>query len=162
MGRPRRFYLNLGSNIMPESNLSAAIARLRAHGDIENMSSVWESGAVGSPGPNFLNICVGFAATLDEAELRHRIVLSIETALGRQRGNDRHSPRTIDIDVMMVDGKPRSVDSWRHAFVIVPMAELLPHFVHPVTMKTLAEAALEAQATTWIVRRPDVLKARDG
>jgi 2-amino-4-hydroxy-6-hydroxymethyldihydropteridine diphosphokinase len=159
MAQAHKYHLNLGSNIGPEHHLVEAIALLRQHGLIEGLSSVWESDAVGSEGPNFLNICVAFSARLDEQDLKWLVLRPIEAELGRTRGGDKNAPRTIDIDIMLVDGEARNIGRWGHAFVVLPMAEMLPDMLHPVTHEPLKIAAKEAQAHTWIVRRPDLLES---
>lgn len=156
-----KFYLSLGSNIEPAVNLVHAINELRKYGEIGEISSPWESRPVRSAGPNFLNICLSFIAGLNEEDLKFQILRPVETALGRVRTLDKDAPRTIDIDVIMMDGRPLNAERWGNAFVISPMAELLPHFAHPLSRKQLVEAALEAQAATWIVRQPNALKKTD-
>lgn len=151
------FYLGLGSNIEPEVNLAKGIARLRERGEILEFSDVWESAAVGSSGPNFLNLCIRYAAMQDEAQLKVDVLLPIEAGLGRVRNGDKNAPRTLDIDILAVDGKPIHPQRWDYPFVLVPLAELIPHFLHPLSGQTLTEAAVRAQAETWIVRRPGVL-----
>lgn len=151
------FYLGLGSNIEPETNLATGIARLREHGEILEFSDVWESAAVGSDGPNFLNLCIRFEATPGADELKERVLLPIETALGRIRTGDKNAPRTLDIDILAVDGRPIQPERWDYPFVVVPLAELIPNFIHPLKDETLKEASVRAQADTWIVRRPGIL-----
>jgi 2-amino-4-hydroxy-6-hydroxymethyldihydropteridine diphosphokinase len=155
--RPR-FYLCLGSNIERERNLAEAIRLLRKHGDVQAISGVWESHAVGSDGPDFFNVCVCFVSPVDSNELKRDIVGSIESALGRARTSDKNSPRTIDIDILMQADQPMNIERWAQAFVVVPMADLLPNLLHPLSHKRLAEEAADARASTWIQRRPDVLK----
>lgn len=157
MSVPHRFYLSLGSNVRPEANLAGAIDELRRYGQVEEISSAWESRPVGAAGPNFLNVCLLFVAALKDTELKSRIVRPVETALGRVRSHNKGAPRPIDIDVIMMDGRPLNRELWTNAFVVLPMAELLPHFIHPVIHRPLVEAAPEAQAATWIVRRPQAL-----
>jgi 2-amino-4-hydroxy-6-hydroxymethyldihydropteridine diphosphokinase len=152
-----KFYLGLGSNIQPEKNLAEAIERLRAQGDIQATSSLWESRAVGSAGPNFLNICVCFVAQVGASQLKKQVVEPIELALGRVRSQDRNAPRTIDIDILIENDRPLSLERWGYAFVLLPMAELLPDFVDPVTRRPLSESAARARAATWIIRRPEAL-----
>ena len=53
-------YLSLGSNIQPEVNLPRAVELLQEYGKFIKVSRAWESEAVGSDGPNFLNACVLF------------------------------------------------------------------------------------------------------
>lgn len=158
MGHPRRYYLSLGSNISPERHLEQAIRRLRIKGEIGAVSNVWQSHAVGSDGPDFLNVCVSFTAELSAGELKRRVVDVIERELGRVRTADKYAPRTIDIDIVMDERGPLSLDVWNHAFVILPMAELVPEMPHPLTGRRLREEAATVQASTWIRRRPDVMQ----
>lgn len=152
-----KFYLSLGSNIEPGANLAEAISRLRAIGEIQEISSVWESHAVGSAGPNFLNVCVSLRADLQEDALKKTVLLPIEQAMGRVRSHDKNAPRPIDIDVLMQDRRPLNLQRWNYAFVILPMSELLPDFVHPATHRPLAEIAKSTQEKIWIVRRTGIL-----
>jgi 2-amino-4-hydroxy-6-hydroxymethyldihydropteridine diphosphokinase len=152
-----RFYLSLGSNIQPEQHLAEALYCLRAHGKVRGISSVWETRAVDSNGPNFLNMCVEFEAPVDETDLKENILRSIEIGLGRTRTGDKNAPRTIDIDIIMKDDQPLEVEGWHQAFMLLPMAELDPALPHPISGRTLAEEATLAMASTWIKRRPDVL-----
>ena len=157
MVQSHKFYLSLGSNINPKRNLRAAVRQLGGYGMVAEVSSLWESHAVGSDGPNFLNLCVGFSVALTQAELKQSVVEKIETGLGRQRSDDKNAPRTIDIDIIMEDGSPVDQERWSHPYVILPMAELLPDFPHPGTGRPMAEQAIEAQASMWIHRRPEAL-----
>jgi len=157
MSKPHRFYLSLGSNIRPASNLAEAIHQLRTHGTFREISSVWESRAVGSSGPNYLNLCVSFVITLGVKDLKARILRPVEATLGRVRSGDKNAPRTIDIDPLMIDDRPLSLRRWANAFVVLPMAELWPELIHPVTHKPLSEVARETQGATWIMRRPKAL-----
>lgn len=131
--------------------------RLGVGGTVRRISSVWQSHAVGSEGPDFLNVAVDFAVDAELDKLKHEILHEIESALGRLRKEDRNVPRTIDIDVIMQGRRPLLPERWAHAFVIVPMAELLPEFEHPLTGRPLAEEAVRAKAATWMRRRPAVL-----
>jgi 2-amino-4-hydroxy-6-hydroxymethyldihydropteridine diphosphokinase len=152
-------YLSIGSNIEPYVNLPKAIEALRQHGEVQAVSSAWESHAVGSNGPNFLNASVLLLTEIPPGELKRRLVDPVETALGRVRTADKNAPRTIDIDVMMVDGQANNLDRWDSAFVLLPIAELLPEAAHPLRPETLREAADRARQNTWIVERPGLLKS---
>jgi 2-amino-4-hydroxy-6-hydroxymethyldihydropteridine diphosphokinase len=156
---PHRVYLSLGSNIEPEANLSMAIELLAEYGEVRAVSGMWESRAVGGSGPNFLNASVLLLTEIAPSELKDRLVRPIESSLGRVRTEDKNAPRTIDIDVMLVDDQPFNLDLWDDAFVLMPIAELLPETAHPNTRVTLREAANRAQQHTWIVRRPGLLKS---
>lgn len=158
MGKLHNVYLILGSNIEPETNLPKAIELLRQYGRVEAVSDAWESHAVGSSGPNFLNASVQLVTEIDPEELRDRLARPIESALGRVRTEDKNAPRPMDVDVMIVDGVSYNLDRWDNAFVLLPIAELLPDAPHPVTQERLADAAERARETTWIVQRPGLIK----
>ena len=160
-GKTHRFYLSLGSNIDPEQNLAVAIRRLSDYGAVLEISGVWESHAIGSEGPDFLNACVSFAAPCRAELLKKSVLETIEGAMGRAKTTDKNAPRTIDIDILMQDDRPLNVERWSHVFVVVPMAELLPDMPHPSSGAPLAKEAIKAAASTWIRRRPGVLKLPD-
>ena len=157
MRPPHKYYLSLGSNIEPETNLALVIENLGAYGLVEEASSVWESRAMGAVGPNFLNACVSFIVPVVPTELKRNITGAIEQKMGRVRTRNRSAPRTIDIDILMEDDQPLNLNLWKHPFVVLPMAELLPHFSHPTEHRPLADVAQDIRQRTWIVARPERL-----
>ncbi len=158
MSRQHKVYLSIGSNIEPEANLPKAIELLAQYGRVQAVSQAWESQAVGSSGPNFLNASVELLTDIGPSELKERLARPIEEALGRVRTEDKNAARPIDVDVMMVDDEAYNIDRWDNAFVLLPIAELLPEVEHPVTHEKLRSAAERARETTWIVQRPGLLK----
>ena len=134
-------YLNIGSNIDPERNLRESIRLLREHGQVKAVSNVWQSHAFGSDGPDFLNACLLFLTPLDASVLKEQIIRPIEATLGRVRGPDKYAPRTIDIDIILFDDEPFGWEFWSNAFVVVPLADLLPNFHHPFSYEKLAHVA---------------------
>lgn len=153
---PHRAYLNLGSNIEPEVNLPGALPLLGESGTVRAISQAWESRAVGSSGPNFLNACAFLETPQSLDELRGT-ARSIESRMGRVRTADPNAPRPIDIDIMMFDDRPLLVDRWQFAFFLVPLAELAPDLAFPATGERVDTAAERARHDTWIVPRPDVM-----
>lgn len=158
MSKLHNVYLSIGSNIEPEVNLPKAIEMLSEYGRVQAISGAWESHAVGSNGPNFLNASVQLITETDPAQLKEQLARPIEDALGRVRTEDKNAPRPIDVDVMMVDGEPYNVDRWDSAFVLLPIAELIPEAEHPITHEKLRDAAARVRLGTWIVQRPGLLK----
>src|SRR5688572_16536862 len=156
MNEMHHAYLNLGSNIEPEKNIPQAVKLLRDVGEVKAVSSVWESKSVGYDGPNFLNACVLFLTNLQPDELKEKIIRPIESQLGRVRDEDnKYAPRTMDIDLVLFDKTPHNTQTWNQAFVIVPLAELIPNFEHPIEKKTLSQITQQIQV--WIVKREDVV-----
>jgi 2-amino-4-hydroxy-6-hydroxymethyldihydropteridine diphosphokinase len=150
-------YLNIGSNIEPRIHLPKAIRLLQNYGQVGAISTAWESHAFGSNGPDFLNACVLFITPLQPVDLKEQIVRPIESALGRTRSKDKYAPRTIDIDIVLFDSEPFSNEFWSNAFVVVPLAELVPDLYHPQNYEKLSRVAEHMRRQTWIVARPEVL-----
>jgi len=155
-------YLSLGSNIQPEENLPKAINLLSERGKILKLSSAWESRAVGSNGPNFLNACVLFSTQLLYAELKDQVAHPIEAQLGRKRTEDKYAPRTIDIDIILFDNESCNEKFWNQAFVVIPLAEIYPEFRNPLTKGPIAETATRLRQTIWMETRPEVLSQFNG
>jgi 2-amino-4-hydroxy-6-hydroxymethyldihydropteridine diphosphokinase len=157
MNELHQVYLSLGSNIEPEKYLPKAVQLLKDYGQVRETSSVWETKAVGSDGPNFLNACVLFLSPIQSDQLKDQVIRPIEARLGRIRYADKYAPRTIDIDLLLFDQTPLNTEFWEFAFVAVPLAELIPDFEHPTRHEKLIRAAEQLQGQVWIVKREDVV-----
>ena len=140
MGELHEAYLNIGSNIEPEHHLREAIRLLREQGKVKAISNAWQSHAFGSDGPDFLNACVLFLTQLKARELKAQVIRPIEARLGRIRGTDKYAPRTIDIDIILFDDEPFGGEFWSNAFVVVPLADLLPDFHHPFNLRAAVQS----------------------
>src|SRR5438045_2747871 len=134
-------YLALGSNLGDRrGNLAAALQRLREVMEISTVSSIYETEPVGYlDQPRFFNIVLQGKTTLSAQELL-KYAKEIEAAIGRQP-TFRNGPRPIDIDIIFFDDlqitqvnlivpHPRMVE---RAFVLVPLAEIAPDAVDPVS-----------------------------
>ncbi len=132
--------LSIGSNIDPANNVRRVVAALREHfGQIE-LSSVYESEAVGFEGDNFLNLVL---ATHSEEALQDikSYLKELEDRLGRDRSAPKFSGRVIDLDILFYgdcDGAEADLELpreeiTRNAFVLQPLAELLPDELHGPT-----------------------------
>lgn len=130
--------LSLGSNIDPAFNIRMAVSHLRTRYADLLVSPVYESEAVGFAGDNFINLVV---ALKTDAGLEALVVelKQLEDQQGRDRSAPRFSGRTLDIDLLTFDDlqgvhaghelpRPEIVE---HAFVLRPLADLLPDALHP-------------------------------
>ncbi len=141
-----RIYISLGSNIDREANTRAGVQALReAFGDLQ-LSSVYESEAVGFEGAAFYNMVIACDTGLDVHAV-NRVLAEIEDAHGRDRSGPRFSSRTLDLDLLLYDDLvinenglclPRD-EILKNAFVLWPLAEIAPQLKHPVANKTCAE-----------------------
>jgi 2-amino-4-hydroxy-6-hydroxymethyldihydropteridine diphosphokinase len=125
-----RVFLGLGSNIDAEANLQLAIRELRSRfGDLQ-LSRVYRSAAVGFDGDDFLNLVAAFDTDQPPRELLRQF-------------EDVHSLIDLLLYGDLVEPEaplrlPRN-DVLEHSFVLGPLAEIAPDFVHPVTGLTINE-----------------------
>ena len=150
-------YILTGSNIDPVENTRRAIALLGRSVRIEAHSSAWQTGAVGSPGPDFINLALRVWTDMDFETLKFGVLRSIERQLGRIRTQDKNSPRTVDLDIIVFDGQVTDPGIWSRAYVALPMLELLPDLIHPVEHQSLQEICANLLEEQPIVKRPDLI-----
>jgi 2-amino-4-hydroxy-6-hydroxymethyldihydropteridine diphosphokinase len=101
----RSGYLGLGSNLGDrEGHLRAGIEMLGEHGvEVEAVSSIYETEPVGEvlDQPDFLNAAIRIRTDL-EPEALLDVCKAIEVERGRLLAAARHSPRPLDIDLLLL------------------------------------------------------------
>lgn len=159
-------FISLGSNINPEVNLPMAMRSLDAIGEVLAVSMVYQNPAVGpTPQADFLNAAVLIATDLEPLEIRARL-REIEVALGRVRSEDKYAPREIDLDLCLLGElifeSPELTlpdpDLLERPHLIVPVAELDPDFIHPITGESLDQIAERRKIDSDLTPRPDVTR----
>jgi GTP cyclohydrolase-4 len=139
-------YLGLGSNMGDrQENLDKALDFLSQRVRMGKISSVYDTEPVGNPEqPRFLNLVCQAYTRLEPAGLL-ALAKGIESKLGRT--GKSNTPRPIDIDILLYDEQvietpeltiphPKMAE---RAFVLIPLAEIAPDLVHPVSGKTIKE-----------------------
>jgi len=140
-------YLGIGSNMGDrKQNLAQALKLMSLHLVVEQVSSIYETEPVGYTNqPLFLNAVCRVSTKLSPQQLL-RLAKEIEDKLGRVPSFP-NAPRPIDIDILFYGDEvvsspeltiphPRLVE---RAFVLVPLAEIVPDLIHPENGKTVRE-----------------------
>jgi 2-amino-4-hydroxy-6-hydroxymethyldihydropteridine diphosphokinase len=135
-------YLGLGSNVGDrESHLRAAIEMLAEHGvEVEAVSSTYETEPVGEvlDQPDFLNAAIRIRTDL-EPEALLDLCKEIEIERGRALDAPRHSPRPLDVDLLLLGDLELQADRLvlphpevtSRRFVLAPLLELDPELTLP-------------------------------
>lgn len=136
-----KIYILLGSNLnTPAEQLKRARKMISSSlGKIKKSSSVYQTAAWGKTDqPDFLNQVIEVSTRL-EADECMRTLLLIESEMGRIR-TEKNAPRTIDLDILYFDNAviesallivPHPALAQRR-FVLIPLTEIAPDFLHPV------------------------------
>lgn len=115
--------------------------------EVVTKSSVFRSAAWGMVGDDFLNMAVEVRCTFSPLELLS-IVLDIEKRFGRvRRSGMGYQSRQLDIDIihsydMVFQSDELSIPHPRlhlRKFVLFPLNEITPSWVHPVLKKSCLE-----------------------
>lgn len=138
-------FLSLGSNIDAPFHIAACVNTLRQQYQVQSISTVYESEAVGFDGDNFLNLVVEITTPLTVGELSSQLK-QLEDRYGRDRSAERFSGRTLDVDILTYDQLVGQVDGvelprdeiLKNAFVLLPLADIAGDQLHPVTKQSYA------------------------
>lgn len=149
-------FIGLGANLGDRRrNLHLALERLRTLGAVFAVSSVYETEPWGveEPQPAYLNQVCGLRTELSAAVLVNGL-LRIEADLGRRRER-RNEAREIDLDLLLYGDRiirmpglevphPRMSE---RGFVLVPLAEIAPDLIDPVTGATPVDLLTDVDAS---------------
>ncbi|PSB07951.1 2-amino-4-hydroxy-6-hydroxymethyldihydropteridine diphosphokinase [filamentous cyanobacterium CCP2] len=138
----------LGSNLGDSLSILKAALQVLAETpgiQVEAQSPVYQTVAVGPPQPDYLNLCALLSTSLIPQSLITQL-LETEAQFGRVR-RERWGPRLLDIDLLLFDDlilsqpgldipHPRMA---QRAFVLVPLSDIAPSWVEPVSQQTIAE-----------------------
>jgi len=148
-------YIALGTNLGDRlANLHAALRSLPPAVTVTDESHVYETPPWGyEDQPAFLNMVVKAETDLEPESLLEYLK-QLEMELGREQ-NFRWGPRLIDLDILfyddrVLDSPPLVIPHPRlheRAFVLVPLADVAPDFVHPVLDRSISDLLSEVETT---------------
>ena len=154
----------LGSNLGDSFKIvNRAVAQLQQRSDLRilRQSAWYQTAPVGPPQPDYINGCVLVSlSTNSEGQsllTPHqllKVLLDLEQQFGRVRG-ERWGARTLDLDLLLMDAlmlqtptlelpHPRMRE---RAFVLVPLAEIVPDWLDPVSGLTVQQLCDRVDST---------------
>lgn len=152
-------YLSIGSNHgNRELYLQTALSALgNAIGKLISVSDVYESQSWGYEGQNFLNMAVKLQTEQDPYKILP-VIQDIETRAGRIRTPGKYTDRTVDIDILFMDDLVFQDEELviphpqirNRLFVLIPLMDIDPDFMHPVLRKTISQLRDECSDAGWI------------
>jgi len=157
-------YLAMGTNLGDRhNNLKEALQLLADKVEIAAISRLYETApAYVLDQPAFLNMAVKGRTSLLPIDLL-TYLKDMETKIGREK-TVRYGPRKIDLDILFYDDwvvniplqlhipHPRMVE---RAFVLHPLADIAPDFIHPILKQTVSELLAELPPDDGILKITD-------
>lgn len=155
-------YVSIGSNLGDRLEyLKKAWHLLQAQEKIQLMqlSSCYETEPLGyTDQGKFINAAFSLQTDYSPHVLLE-ILQGVESSLGRER-TVRWGPRSVDLDILFFANTvlqdrlltiphPRLTE---RAFILVPLAEIAPLLLHPLTGKTIRQHLEEVEGRSGVVR----------
>ena len=157
-----RAFLGLGGNLgHPLSLFRQCRQSLEEHPQIVQVrsSALYRTPAVGGPAdqPDYLNAALELETFLSPGELL-KTCQELENAAGRTR-QVVWGPRTLDIDLLLYADRIMTTPELtiphpllhQRQFVLMPLTDLRPDFVHPVLNRSIADLQAELAEEAGIV-----------
>jgi 2-amino-4-hydroxy-6-hydroxymethyldihydropteridine diphosphokinase len=160
-------YVALGANLGDRERTFAAVVEAIESDpdvDLQRASPIFETEPMGPSGQGaYLNAVVQLDSRIGPVELLRRLK-ALERSLGRNRDQERirWGPRVIDLDIiffgtLQLDTPdlviPHS-EAHLRLFVMAPLAEIAPDFIHPTLSIPVAEIARSLLAGDPVRRWP--------
>ncbi|MFM9903358.1 MAG: 2-amino-4-hydroxy-6-hydroxymethyldihydropteridine diphosphokinase [Pyrinomonadaceae bacterium] len=155
-------YVGLGSNLGDRAgNLLLAVRSLVSASFVVNkLSAIYETEPIGIESDvNFLNMVAEICVRQVSATQMMARLLRIEYLLGRGDKSVK-KPRTVDLDILFFGDQKMETEFLTlphprlhlRKFVLCPLNEIAPHFVHPVLNSEIGEILAKVEDTSEVKR----------
>ncbi|GET32779.1 2-amino-4-hydroxy-6-hydroxymethyldihydropteridine diphosphokinase [Prolixibacter bellariivorans] len=125
MSKVNTCVVGVGSNIQPEENIREALRILEEEQTLLSVSAMVETEPIGiTDQPAFMNGAVKVSTSMKQLEFA-AYLKNIEDRLKRDRSQPRFGPRTIDLDVVVWNGKVVDRDYYSREFLKNAVDEVL-------------------------------------
>lgn len=166
-GEVRRAGVSVGSNCEADVHIPAGLAALRASFGSLRVSAAYRNAPWGATGAPYVNLAVTFLTRLEWRPLRAELT-RIERDEDRERGTRGSSRVTLDLDLVVLDACEIEEDGFilpspdvlKRGYVLGPLAEIWPDWVHPRAGRTLAALWREFDRTDVVLESVPVPDTR--
>ncbi len=147
---PSDALIAIGSNIDPAVNIPKALDLLNERCPITAVSTFYRTRPIARENqPDFINGACRCTVSMRPRDLKFSVLRAIEAEIGRERTQDSHAPREIDLDIGLIgdlvlkesDLTIPDPDLETRAFLAIPFAELAPDTIVPTSGRKLSELA---------------------
>ncbi|MGP0127819.1 MAG: 2-amino-4-hydroxy-6-hydroxymethyldihydropteridine diphosphokinase [cyanobacterium endosymbiont of Rhopalodia musculus] len=151
---------NLGNSLNILENTIQILEQL-SEVYLKSYSHWYETIPIGPPQPNYLNGCAILETYLVPNKLLETL-FNIEQQWGRAH-QERWGPRTLDLDLLLYGDLILKTDTLQiphprmtqRGFVLIPLAEIAPNWVHPVSKKEIIELLDEVDCSGVSLYQPN-------
>ena len=165
----KTIFLSIGTNKGDKiSNCKLVTKKIRLISDVINISSIYKTESWGFSADFFLNFVIEIKTNLSAYNLLNKL-LKIENEMGRFRTKNikkkQYDSRVIDIDILFFGNEiirskeliiPHPKLNYR-SFTLIPLCELNPYFVCPISNKTIKDILKNCKDTSFVKKTPETI-----
>ena len=119
-----RVIISIGSNINPDENIRQTLSILQLECRLQKVSELLRTKPIGIENqPDFVNGAALLETDLEQDDFKNYLK-TLEDRLGRDRSLSKFGPRTMDLDIVVWNGKVVDNDYYTRDFLQTTIASL--------------------------------------